>query len=58
MILVIRQVMIKKETTKQSVSVSKNDNTVTVDNMKITLENSDVSKVSDEKDSNKKSLQL
>ncbi|EUJ16977.1 DUF4352 domain-containing protein [Listeria aquatica] len=44
----------KKETTKQSVSVSKNDNTVTVDNMKITLENSDVSKVSDEKDSNKK----
>lgn len=44
----------KKETTKQSVSVSKNDNAVTVDNMKITLENSDVSKVSDKDNSGKK----
>ncbi|MBC1521713.1 DUF4352 domain-containing protein [Listeria aquatica] len=43
-----------KETKKQSVSISKNDNTITIDNMKITLENSDESKVSDKGSSDKK----
>ncbi|EUJ33812.1 hypothetical protein MFLO_01250 [Listeria floridensis FSL S10-1187] len=48
-------VKIKKETNEnKSVTVSANDHTVTVDNMKITLENSDVSKVSNKNDSGEK----